>query len=66
MPIDDRIGREDRRFDFEEAARIEKLSQPMEHRRTQTQMLPIGGGTKIVDMGRQRCIGRIADAERNR
>jgi hypothetical protein len=47
MPIDDRIGREDRRFDFEEAARVEELPQPAEDRRAKTQMLPIGGGTKV-------------------
>ena len=47
MPVDDRVGGEDRRFDFEEAARVEELPQATEHRRTKTQMLPIGGGTKV-------------------
>ncbi len=51
MPINDRIGREDRRFDFEKPAQVEELPQATEHRRTQTQMFPIGGGTKIVTHG---------------
>jgi hypothetical protein len=33
VPIDHRIGGEDGRFDFEEAAGVEKLSQPTEQLR---------------------------------
>ncbi len=47
MPIDDGIGRENRRFDFEKSASIKKCSEPSQHFSPQTQIRPIGCGAKI-------------------
>ena len=60
MPIDDRIGREDRRFDFEKAARVEKLPQPMEQCRTETQVFPCGRWGKAADMTTTKWVGAIS------
>ena len=44
MPIDDRIGREDGRFDFEKTLLMKKIPQPPQQFRPQPQILPRGRG----------------------
>jgi hypothetical protein len=48
MPIDDRVGREDGRFDFEKIARGEKCPQPVEYGRSKAEIVPSGRGAKVV------------------
>jgi hypothetical protein len=49
MPIDDRVGRKNRRFDFEKSVRVEKLPQPPEQRRAITEVFPSGSGVEIIE-----------------
>ena len=47
VPIDDRIGREDRRFHFQEAAVVEELAKLPQQAGPQAQVLPGGGGEVV-------------------
>ncbi len=48
MPIDDHVGRKDRRLDFQEAAGVEELAHAAQHPGPQSQRGPAGRGEEIA------------------